>query len=138
MAKYLVRFLLSLSILISSGYSAIYASVDTDNAIDGYEGSFETVVGINNTQQHPLSFSASKEHGTSIFTVNNSKVEEEEKEDEFVTNHDFLDSAHFSAIFLTRIFGFLFQDFSHDLHFSKFIPNTGELRKHVVIQVFRI
>ncbi|WP_339868914.1 hypothetical protein [uncultured Algoriphagus sp.] len=136
MAKYLVRFLLSLSILISSGYSAIYASIDSDNALESAGGSFETSVGINNTKQHPLSFSATKEHGSDIFTVNNSKVEEED--DEFVTNHSFLDSAYFSAIYFTRIFGFLFQTSSHDLHFSKFVPNTIELRKHVVIQVFRI
>lgn len=136
MAQYLVRFLLSLSILISSGYSAIYASIDSDNAIESAGGSFETSVGINNTPHHPLSFSAPKEHGNNIFTVNNSKIEEED--DEFATNHSFLDSAHFSAIYFTRIFGFLFQNFSHDLHFSKFIPNTGDLRKHLVIQVFRI
>ncbi|TXE04073.1 hypothetical protein [Algoriphagus aquimarinus] len=136
MATYLVRFLLSLSILISSGYSAIYASIDSDNAIDSYGASFETTVGVNNTRQHPLSYSAAKEHGSDIFTVNNSKIEEED--DDFVTSSHFLDYHYLSALYFTRIFGFLFQDLPEDLHFSKFVPNTRTLRLHVVIQVFRI
>ncbi|REG84442.1 hypothetical protein [Algoriphagus antarcticus] len=136
MAKYLVRFLLSLSILISSGYSAIYASIDNDNTIDSYGGSFESSLGVNNTRQHPLSYSASKEHGNDIFTVNNSKIEEEE--DDFVSSHSFLDYHYFNALHFKRIFGFLFQDLSQDLHFSKFVPDTRALRLHVLIQVFRI
>ncbi|MEP0713804.1 hypothetical protein [Algoriphagus sp.] len=137
MAKYLVRFLLALSILLSSGYSAIYANVANDAAIDNLGGSFESVVGTNNTKQHPLTFSTSKAKGKDIFTVNNSKVEEED--DEFSTDHKFLKSTQLEAsYFFTRVFGFLFLDLSHDLHFSKFVPNTSELRKHVVLQVFII
>lgn len=136
MAKYLVRFLLSLSILISSGYSAIYTSVDTDNTLESYGASFESTVGVNNTHQHPLTYSANKEHGNSIFTVNNSKIEEED--DEIVNNHTFLDSSHFGGLYFSQIFGFLFQDLAEDLHFSKFVPNTKALRLHVVNQVFRI
>ena len=133
MATYLVRFLLSLSILISSGYSAIYANIDTDNTIDSYGASFENTIGVNNTRQHPLSYSASKEHGSDIFTVN---IEEED--DDFVSSSNFLDAHYFNALHFTRIFGFLFQDLPEDLHFSKFIPDTKALRLHVVIQVFRI
>ena len=136
MAKYLVRFLLSLSILISSGYSAIYANIDTDNALDSQDGSFENVVGVNNTLQHPLSYSASSEQGRDIFTVNNSKVEEED--DDFVVSNSFLDFHSFNTLHFERIFRFLFLDLSEDLHFSKFIPNTTSLRLHLVIQVFRI
>lgn len=136
MAKYLVRFLLSFSILLSSGYSAIYANIDGDNAIDSYGSSFETVHGANNSCQHPLSYSATKENGNDIFTVNNSKVEE--KDDDFISSNNFLDLHYFNALHFTRIFGFLFQDLSEDLHFSKFVPNTRALRLHVVIQVFRI
>ncbi|PZX49374.1 hypothetical protein [Algoriphagus chordae] len=136
MAKYLVRFLLSLSILISSGYSAIYANVDNDNTFDSYGSSFENTVGVNNTKQHPLSYSESKLHDSGIFTVNNSKIEEED--DDYVNSPNFLDSNYFNALYFTRIFGFLFQDLPQDLHFSKFIPDTRSLRLHVVIQVFRI
>ena len=136
MAKYLVRFLLSLSILISSGYSAIYASIDSDNALESVGGSFETTMGINNSRQHPLSISTSKEHGKEIFTVNNSKIEEED--DDFVTSNSFLDYNYFNALHFNRIFGLLSQDLTEDLHFCKFIPNTRALRLHVVIQVFRI
>lgn len=133
MAKYLVRFLLSLSILISSGYSAIYANLVNDTTIGD---SFENTVGVNSTRQHPLSYSASKDHGNDIFTVNNSKVEEED--DDFVSSNNFLDFHYFSALQFTRIFGFLFQDLVQDLHFSKYIPTIRTLRLHVVIQVFRI
>jgi len=136
MAKYLVRLLLSLSILISSGYSAIYANLANDTTIDGYGGSFENTVGVNSTRQHPLSYSASKEHGNNIFTVNNSKVEEED--DDVVSSNSFLDFHYFSALQFTRIFGFLFQDLVQDLHFSKFTHTIRALRLHVVIQVFRI
>ncbi|RAI92291.1 hypothetical protein [Algoriphagus yeomjeoni] len=136
MATYLVRFLLSLSILISSGYSSIYASIDTKNTLDSNGLSFESSLGVNNTDQHPLSFSTTKEHGTDIFTVNNSKIEEED--DELANNHSFLDGSQFDAAYFTRIFNFLFRDSSHDLHFSKFIPNPNKHRKHIVIQVFRI
>lgn len=135
MAKYLVRFLLSLSILISSGYSAVYANLANDNTIDGYGSSFENTVGVNNTSQHPLSYSATKEQGNDIFIVNNSKVEEED--DDFVSSN-LLDYHYFSALQFTRIFGFLFNDLSEDLHFSKFIPDTRALRIHLLIQVFRI
>lgn len=136
MAKYLVRFLLSLSILISSGYSAIYASIGSDAAIDSYGASFENSLGVNNSRQHPLSYSESKEHGNNIFAVNNSKVEEEDKD--FGSNDNFLDYQYFNALHFTRIFRYLFLDLSEDLYFSKFIPDTRALRLHVVIQVFRI
>ncbi|WP_157243419.1 hypothetical protein [Algoriphagus resistens] len=136
MATYLVRFLLSFSILLSSGYSAVYANIDSDTAMDSLGSSFETVQGTNNSRQHPLTFSAPKQQGKDIFIVNNSKVEEED--DEFVSDHSFVNSTHLSALYFARIFGFLFQDFTQDLHSSKFVPNTITLRKHLVIQVFRI
>ncbi len=137
MATYLVRFLLSLSILISSGYSSIYASVESENTIDSYSGTFESSLGVNNTRQHPLSYSTTKEHGNDIFTVNNSKIEEEEDE-ELVNRYKFLEAHYFNALHFTRLFGSLFQDLPEDLHFSKFVPDTSALRLHVVIQVFRI
>ena len=136
MSKYLIRLLLSLSILISSGYSAIYANADNDIAIDSYGGSFENTVGVNNTRQHPLSYSSTKEHGADIFTVNNSKVEEED--DDAVISNGFLDYHFFNAFHFEKILGFLFHDLSEDLHFSKFIPNPQSLRIHLLIQVFRI
>ncbi|MEB2786309.1 hypothetical protein [Algoriphagus persicinus] len=136
MVTYLVRLLLSLSILISSGYSVIYASIDSDNIIDSIGGSFETAIGIYNTHQHPLSFTASKEHGNEIFTVNNSKIEEEDKD--FASSSSFLNCHYLNALHLNRIYGFLFQDLPEDLHYSKFVPDTRSLRLHVVIQVFRI
>lgn len=136
MAKYLIRFLLSLSILISSGYSSIYANVDTDNAINSYGGTFENVLGTNSTRQHPLSISTTKGHGSDIFTVNNSKIEEEEED--FAGNDHFVDHKYLTALHFTRIFEFLYQNLSGDLHFSKFVPDTQTHRIHLVIQVFRI
>lgn len=136
MTKYLVRLLLSFSILLSSGYSAIYANIDNDNAIDNLGSSFETVQGVNDSSQHPLSYSKSKEHGSDIFTVNNAKVEEEDKD--AVKENNFLEHHFLSALHFSRIFGFLFQELTEDLHFSKFIPNTKSLRLHLVIQVFII
>lgn len=138
MATYLVRFLLSLSILISSGYSSIYASIESENTIDSYSGTFESSLGVNNTRQHPLSYSTAKEHGNDIFTINNSKIEEEEEEDELINRYKFLDAHYFNALYFTRIFGFLFDDLAEDIHFSKFIPDASTLRIHVLIQVFII
>ncbi len=136
MAKYLVRLILAFSILLSSGYSAVYANFDSDSTFESLQNSFETAIGANSSLQHPLTLSKTKDHGTDIFTVNNSKVEEED--DEFVSNNSHLNPAQLSAIYITQLVSFLFQESSHDLHFSKYIPFTGTIRKHVVIQVFRI
>ncbi|WPR73991.1 hypothetical protein [Algoriphagus sp. NG3] len=136
MAKYLVRLILAFSILLSSGYSAVYANLDSDSTFESLENSFETAIGSNSSLQHPLTLSKAKDHSTDIFTVNNSKVEEED--DEFVSNNSHLNPSQLSAIYITQIVGFIFQESSHDSHFSKYIPSTGSVRKHIVIQVFRI
>lgn len=136
MAQYLVRFLLSISILLSSGYSAIYANIANENALENFGDSVKTAFATNSSQQSQLTYSKGKDQEADIFIVNNSKVEEED--DDLDVIQAFLDSANFSALYFTGIFGFLFQNFSHDLHFSKFIPDPSSLRKHVVLQVFRI
>ncbi|MCE7054341.1 hypothetical protein LZF95_06620 [Algoriphagus sp. AGSA1] len=136
MTKYLVRLILAFSILLSSGYSTIYASFDSESTFEDLGNSFGTAVGANSSRQHPLTLSKAKEHGADIFTVNNSKVEEED--DEFVSNKSLLNSDHLNAVHFTQLFNFLFKESSHDLHFSKYIPSTGSVRKHVIIQVFRI
>ncbi|PZX50448.1 hypothetical protein LV84_04010 [Algoriphagus ratkowskyi] len=135
MANYLVRFLVSLSILISSGYSAVYANQANENAKDEYGSLFANSIGVNNSSQHPLTFSAANDHGNDIFIVNNSKVEEED--DDFVSSN-VLDFQYFSALQFTQVFVFLSNDLSEDLPFSKFTPNTPTLRLHVLFQVFRL
>ncbi|MGX7835597.1 hypothetical protein ACWKSR_10645, partial [Campylobacter fetus subsp. venerealis] len=116
---------LAFSILLSSGYSTIYASFDSESTFEYLENSFETTVGANSSHDHPLTLSKAKEHGTDIFTVNNSKVEEED--DEFIPNKSLIKGDHSNEIYFSQLFNFIFKESSHDLHFSKYIPSTSSV-----------
>lgn len=135
MVKFLFRIIVSLCILISSGYSLAYAGQDTDSAFAYTDDSY---FGFNNTSGHPLTFSAeSQDHGKDIFVVNNSKNEEDD--DDYVALKDFLDSSsYYSTLFFTKFFGFLFLDLPKGSHFSEHLSIISPHTWRVLIQVFII
>ncbi|WP_200974548.1 hypothetical protein [Echinicola sp. 20G] len=140
MIKFVIRFLLSLCILLSSGYSQLYAHHIQEGRIHAAEGAFGE---LDQSQ-------VSAEMGHESFIIktsltDNAKdygldvLEIEEKDDEFIVSNKYLaDSSYLTAIFYAFSSGYLIQSITNGLHISKHLFNTSSYRIHLVLQVFVI
>ena len=125
MKKLLIRFFLSLCIILLSGYSQLYAHTYQDgirhSSIKALLKSEHAGIGkLQNTQALPHKFSSSVTENLKL-----SVAEIEEEDDEFISFKKLLEhSNYFTAVFYALVFGclglFLSKRLSSDKHSFKF------------------
>lgn len=149
MVKFLIRFLLSLSILLLSGYSYLYAHSHQEGAFSSLKKN------LKEADQSGVSFFRS----SSAFTIQSSssntekppvkieaaeiiEIEEEEDKDEndklIALKKHSESSNHFAAIFNDLVFGSLFQGDCIDFPFWKSFSYHSSYRLYLIFRVFRI
>lgn len=137
MIKLITRFVLSFCILLSSGYSQLYA-----HAIE--EGlQYAPVNSMLSHQRSSVDTDFSSHihilHNHESGTIKVDVSDIEEKDDILISFKKFVQSSnYYTAIFCTLILGFLFRFIQKSLFFSKHFYYKLSHRKHLLIQVFTI
>ncbi|WP_215224365.1 hypothetical protein [Echinicola shivajiensis] len=139
MVKFLVRILLSLCVVLSSGYSQLYAH-KYQEANTFSPASITEVSGIGVKNAHDVFLkslsSVSQKDG---FQLDTSDFEEEDDEIRLFKKH-VESSNYFAALFFAQVLKDLFRYINPDrgLHYRKHFANTVSNRLHLMIEVFRI
>ena len=137
MIKLITRFVLSLSILLSSGYSQLYAHAIEE--APHYTPSNSLLSHQNSTVDSDFAEHLQVLHNHASGTVKVDATDIEEKDDVLVSFKKFVQSSnYFTAIFCTLILGFLYRFIQKSLFFSKHFYYKLSHRKHLLIQVFTI
>jgi hypothetical protein len=135
MIKALIKYLLSLCILLLCGYSQLstytYRESTYNSPIKSLKESEHASLG--NEQQDQTFITPSSPSGTKKhFTIDFAEIEIEEEE-EYLKG-----SNHFTAIFCALILGYFFRYIINDLLLCKYFFYILSNRRHLILQVFRI
>ncbi|MEN2284160.1 hypothetical protein AAGF08_18595 [Algoriphagus sp. SE2] len=137
MIKLITRFVLSLCILLSSGYSQLYAHAIQEGV--QYAPANSLLSHQSSTVDTDFSNHIHILHTHTSGTVKVDVTDIEEKDDILVSFKKFVQSSnYYTAIFCTLILGFLFRFIQKSLFFSKNFYYKLSHRKHLLIQVFTI
>ena len=137
MIKLITRIVLSLCILLSSGYSQLYSHSIEEGP--HYTPSNSLLIQQNSQISNNFSAHLQVLHDHATGTVKVDATDIEEKDDILVSFKKFVESSiYFTAIFCTQILAFLFLFVQKSLHFSKHFFYKTSHRKHLMIQVFTI
>ncbi|UCS94046.1 hypothetical protein KZP23_03155 [Echinicola marina] len=142
MVKFFVRILLSLCVVLSSGYSQLYAhkhqevNTYTPSSIVDLCGQIKS--GVKNSHDFFVK-SLSSVAERDGFKFDSSDFEEED--DNIRSFKKYMDSSkYFAALFFARVLRDLFRYINPDpgLRYSKSFAHTESYRLHLMIEVFRI
>jgi hypothetical protein len=138
MTKALMKYLLSLCILLLSGYGHLYAQPHQEGTTHPLKGVVHAAsIG---TLQHDLAAilkvskpSAEKERNNLYST------ESEKEEDESLSFHKIVDNTHFiAAVFYAHALALLLSVLARVLHFCKHFSYFSSHRLYLIFRVFRI
>lgn len=137
MIRLITRVVLSLCILLSTGYSQLYSH----EMEDGHQyAQFESA-----NQSANATFSSDQLAKIPVLQIHSpgkiklDPTEIEEKDDILILFKKYVEiSNYFTAIFCTLILGFLFRFIQKSLFLSKHFHHITSYRKHLIIQVFTI
>jgi|GEM_PF-1081688 len=136
MMKLLIRLILSLCILLSSGYGQLYAHKHLSNISHSLLAADQISAGFNH-QDLPHIIKTTSSDTEKGIQINALDIEEEETE--FSSSKKCQESSKvLTSIFHAFTSGFLFENIKVGLLPGKQFSNTSSYRWHLIIQVFRI
>lgn len=137
MTKLITRIVLSFCILLSSGYSQLYAHEMEESHQYAQEDNFSGSENSQVTRSHSEQIPFIQTHTPSKIKLDPTEIEEED--DVLFSFKKYVENSnYFIAIFCTLILGFLFRFIQRSLFLSKHFYRISSHRMHLINQVFTI
>ncbi|WP_296705783.1 hypothetical protein [Algoriphagus sp.] len=137
MIKLITRIVLSLCILLSSGYSQLYSHEMEENHPYAQTTELPGQETSSISSEHPVQLPIISTHISGNIKIDPTEIEEDD--DVLFSFKKYVEnSIYFSAIFCTLILGFLLKFIQRKLFLSKHFFHITSYRMHLLYQVFTI